>query len=103
MVKTCREPIFAKENGHMGSMIRYDGLGYKVGLEKNSKGDITDGQLTILDFYLTQVHRQIDYIDSTNNNENIVNNIDEEEIYTDGTMEKLQLDIKEQAEEYFNK
>ena len=59
MVKSCREPIFAKENGHMGSMIRYDGLGYKVGLEKNSKGDITDGQLTILDFYLTQVHTQM--------------------------------------------
>lgn len=30
---SLKEPIFAKENGSMGSMIRYDGLGYTIGLE----------------------------------------------------------------------
>lgn len=61
MVKNCREPIFAKENGHMGSMIRYDGLGYKVGLEKDKYSNITAGQLTILDWYLVQSYCQINY------------------------------------------
>lgn len=68
MVKNCREPIFAKENGHMGSMIRYDGLGYKVGLEKDEYSNITAGQLTILDWYLVQVNRAIDYIDDVKSN-----------------------------------
>lgn len=61
MVKKCREPIFAKENGHMGSMIRYDGLGYKVGLEKDKYSNITASQLTILDWYLVQSYCQINY------------------------------------------
>jgi hypothetical protein len=46
-VKSLREPIFAKENGYMGSMIRYDGFGYKVGLEKDEKGNITQIQMTM--------------------------------------------------------
>lgn len=44
-----KEPIFARENGYMGSMTRYDGLGYKIGLEKNAAtGQISQSQMTIL-------------------------------------------------------
>jgi len=46
-VNSLRVPIFAKENGYMGSMIRYDGLGYKVGLEKDEKGNIIQIQMTM--------------------------------------------------------
>ena len=43
-----KEPVFARENGNMGSMIRYDGLGYKIGLEKDAKtGHILYSQMTI--------------------------------------------------------
>ncbi|MDD4718992.1 MAG: hypothetical protein PHY00_04145, partial [Bacilli bacterium] len=45
-VNSLREPIFARENGYMGSMIRYDGLGYKIGLEKDaSTGYISQSQM----------------------------------------------------------
>ena len=44
-----KNPIFARENGYMGSMTRYDGLGYKIGLEKNANTDqVSYGQMTIL-------------------------------------------------------
>lgn len=48
-VKHLKRPIFCLENGYMGSMTRYDGLGYKIGLDINSTtGEITYGQMTIL-------------------------------------------------------
>lgn len=44
-----KEPIFARENGYMGSMTRYDGLGYKIGLKKNANTDqVSYSQMTIL-------------------------------------------------------
>lgn len=44
-----KEPIFATENGNIGSMIRYNGLGYKIGLEKNTAtNQILQSQMTIL-------------------------------------------------------
>ena len=46
---SLKNPIFARENGYMGSMTRYDGLGYKIGLEKNANTDqVSYGQMTIL-------------------------------------------------------
>ena len=46
-VKLLKKPIFAIENGYMGSMIKFDGLGYKVGLDINkTTGEITYGQMT---------------------------------------------------------
>ena len=48
-VKHLKRPIFCVENGYMGSMTRYDGLGYKIGLDINATtGEITYGQMTIL-------------------------------------------------------
>ena len=47
--ESLKEPIFAIKNGYVGSMIRYDGLGYKIGLETNlSTGHISYGQLSML-------------------------------------------------------
>ena len=47
-VNSLRKPIFAKENGYMGSMTRYDGLGYKIGLEQGyDTGYITQSQMTM--------------------------------------------------------
>lgn len=48
-VKHLKKPIFCVENGYMGSMTRYDGLGYKIGLDINATtGGITYGQMTML-------------------------------------------------------
>ena len=48
-VKSLKKPIFAVENGFMGSMTRFDGLGYKIGLDINATTkEITYGQMTIL-------------------------------------------------------
>ena len=48
-VKSLKKPIFAIENGYMGSMTRFDGLGYKIGLDINkTTGEITYGQMTCL-------------------------------------------------------
>lgn len=45
---TIREPIFARENGNIGSMTKYVGLGYRIGLEKDLESDrITKSQMTI--------------------------------------------------------
>lgn len=46
-VKLLKKPIFAIKNGYMGSMTKFDGLGYKVGLDINkTTGEITYGQMT---------------------------------------------------------
>lgn len=46
-VKSLKKPIFAIKNGYMGSMTRFDGLGYKIGLDINATtGEITYGQMT---------------------------------------------------------
>lgn len=48
-VNHLKRPIFCVENGYMGSMTRYNGLGYKIGLDINATtGEITYGQMTIL-------------------------------------------------------
>lgn len=46
-VTSLKEPIFAKENGHMGSMIKYNGLGYKIGLEKDVEGNILQSKMSM--------------------------------------------------------
>ncbi|MDD2435821.1 MAG: hypothetical protein PHO63_06200 [Bacilli bacterium] len=43
---SLREPIFAKENGYMGSMVKYSGLFYTIGLEKNND-TIIQSQMTM--------------------------------------------------------
>ena len=46
-VKKLQRPLFAIENGYMGSMVRFDGLGYRVGLDINATtGEVTYGQIT---------------------------------------------------------
>ncbi len=46
-VKKLQRPLFAFENGYMGSMVRFDGLGYRVGLDINATtGEVTYGQIT---------------------------------------------------------
>ena len=45
---SLKEPIFARENGYMGSMTKYNGLVYKIGLEKNyATKQISQSQMTI--------------------------------------------------------
>ena len=58
MVKELKRPIFAIENGYMGSMRRFDGLGYKIGLDINATtGEITYGQLTALGNTIIKVYK----------------------------------------------
>ena len=48
-VKQLKNPIFCIENGYMGSMTRFDGLGYKIGIDINvTTKEITYGQMTAL-------------------------------------------------------
>ena len=46
-VDSLKKPVFAIENGYMGSMIRYDGLGYRIGLEKDENGAIQQSQMSM--------------------------------------------------------
>ena len=56
-VKQLKKPIFAIENGYMGSMTRFDGLGYKIGLDINATtGEITYGQMTMLGKTIVKWH-----------------------------------------------
>lgn len=57
-VKSLKKPIFAIENGYMGSMTKFDGLGYKIGLDINATtGEITYGQITGLGKTIIKVHK----------------------------------------------
>ena len=61
-VKQLKKPIFCIENGYMGSMTRFDGLGYKIGLDINATtGEITYGQMTMLGQYVVKLYA--DYFD----------------------------------------
>ena len=56
-VKSLKKPIFAIENGYMGSMTRFDGLGYKIGLDINAiTGEITYGQMSGLGKTIIKVY-----------------------------------------------
>ena len=56
-VKSLKKPIFAIENGYMGSMTKFDGLGYKIGLDMNkTTGEITYGQMTGLGKTIIKVY-----------------------------------------------
>lgn len=56
-VKSLKKPIFAIENGYMGSMTKFDGLGYKIGLDINATtGEITYGQMTGLGRTIIKVY-----------------------------------------------
>lgn len=56
-VKSLKKPIFAIENGYMGSMIKFDGLGYKIGLDINkTTSEITYGQMTGLGKTIIKVY-----------------------------------------------
>ena len=55
-VSALKKPIFSIENGYMGSMTRYDGLGYTIGLDINATtGEITYGQISALGEIITRV------------------------------------------------
>ncbi len=48
-VKQLKKPIFCIKNGYMGSMTRFDGLGYNIDLDINATtGEITYGQMTMI-------------------------------------------------------
>ncbi|MGN1337320.1 MAG: hypothetical protein ACI4WW_02480 [Candidatus Coprovivens sp.] len=56
-VKQLKKPIFCIENGYMGSMKRFDGLGYKIGLNINAiTGKITYGQMTMLGQFIVKLY-----------------------------------------------
>lgn len=56
-VKSLKKPIFAIETGYMGSMTRFNGLGYKIGLDINkTTGKITYGQMTGLGKTIIKVY-----------------------------------------------
>jgi len=56
-VKALKKPIFAIENGYMGSMTRFDGLGYKIGLDINATTEeITYGQMSVLGKAIVKVY-----------------------------------------------
>ena len=56
-VKSLKRPIFAIQNGYMGSMTRFDGLGYKIGLDINATtNEITYGQMTALGKTVVKVY-----------------------------------------------
>lgn len=58
-VKALKKPIFAIENGYMGSMTKFDGLGYKIGLDINkTTGEITYGQMTGLGKTIIKVYSE---------------------------------------------
>lgn len=61
-VKSLKKPIFAIENGYMGSMTRFDGLGYKIGLDINATtGEITYGQMTGLGKTFIKIYAEENY------------------------------------------
>lgn len=56
-VKALKKPIFAIENGYMGSMTKFEGLGYKIGLDINATtGEITYGQMSGLGKIIVKVY-----------------------------------------------
>ena len=58
-VKQLKKPIFCIENGYMGSMTRFDGLGYKIGLDINATtGEITYGQMTMLGQFIVKLYKE---------------------------------------------
>ena len=65
-VKHLKKPIFCIENGYMGSMTRFDGLGYKIGLDINATtGEITYGQMTMLGQMIVKLYIDDDEIKTT--------------------------------------
>lgn len=57
-LKQLKNPIFAIENGYMGSMTKFNGLGYKIGLDINATtGEITYGQMTGLGTTILKVYK----------------------------------------------
>lgn len=81
-VKFLKTPIFAIKQGHIGSMDRFNGLGYTIGLDYNSKKEITYGQLSIFKFVIlrssNEMNSRMDLIgvfDTLNNCKLDTNNI----------------------------
>lgn len=67
-VKQLKKPIFCIENGYMGSMTRFDGLGYKVGLDINvTTGEITYGQMTMLGQFIVKLYGDFDDVKEPSN------------------------------------
>lgn len=65
-VKQLKKPIFCIENGYMGSMTRFDGLGYKIGLDINATtGEITYGQMTMLGKMIVKLYIDDDEMKTT--------------------------------------
>lgn len=64
-VKQLKKPIFCIENGYMGSMTKFDGLGYKVGLDINATtGEITYGQMTMLGQTIVKLYSEGEDVNS---------------------------------------
>lgn len=71
-VEQLKKPIFCIENGYMGSMTRFDGLGYKIGLNINAAtGEITSGQMTMLDQFIVELYKKDEIITSEDVNDMI--------------------------------
>lgn len=71
-VKQLKKPIFCIENGYMGSMTRFDGLGYKIGLDINATtGEITYGQMTMLGQFIVKLYNEDEKITSEDVNDMI--------------------------------
>ena len=64
-VKQLKKPIFCIENGYMGSMTRFDGLGYKIGLDINATtGEITYGQMTMIGQTIVKLYSDDDNVNN---------------------------------------
>lgn len=73
-VKQLKKPMFCIENGYMGSMTRFDGLGYKIGLDINATtGEITYGQMTMLGQTIVKLYSEDEDITLEDVNDNINN------------------------------
>ncbi len=73
-VKQLKKPIFCIENGYMGSMTRFDGLGYKIGLDINATtGKVTYGQMTMLGQYIVKLYSKDENITLEDINDKISN------------------------------
>ena len=80
-VNQLKKPIFCIENGYMGSMTRFDGLGYKIGLDINATtGEITYGQMTMLGQTVVKLYRDDEHITLENVNDEIESKFETTEI-----------------------
>ena len=64
-VYSSREPIFARKNEDMGNISRYDGLGYKIDIEKDYQGNIIKTEMTMFGKVIAATISLPHYLDDT--------------------------------------